>query len=338
MPKPRKALVSLDATPYYHCVSRCVRRAFLCGIDPLTGRSYEHRRGWIEERLLALPRSFAIAISAYAVMHNHTHVVLYVDTERATNWSQRQVVEQWHGLFNGTQLSQRLLKDDPLCTAEWAQLQVVIETWRERLQSVSWFMRCLNETIARQANAEDGCTGRFWEGRFKCQALLDESALAACMAYVDLNPVRAGMAGTPESSDYTSIQRRIRFAQDLDCSDKTNSANNKATQPKELQPFVGYPRKPMPNGLPFRLNDYLELVDWTGRAIRDDKRGAIPYDLPPLLDRLQIDPKAWLIMTSSFEGRFKSLVGRVDHIYAACEELGQRWVHGIRSCRQLLIT
>ncbi|MCW8880742.1 MAG: transposase [Sedimenticola sp.] len=338
MPKPRKALVSLDATPYYHCVSRCVRRAFLCGIDPLTGRSYEHRRGWIEERLLALSRSFAIAISAYAVMHNHTHVVLYVDTERATNWSQRQVVEQWHGLFNGTQLSQRFLKDDPLCTAEWAQLQVVIETWRERLQSVSWFMRCLNETIARQANAEDGCTGRFWEGRFKCQALLDESALAACMAYVDLNPVRAGMAGTPESSDYTSIQRRIRFAQALDCSDKTNSANNKATQPKELQPFVGYPRKPMPNGLPFRLNDYLELVDWTGRAIRDDKRGAIPYDLPPLLDRLQIDPKAWLIMTSSFEGRFKSLVGRVDHISAACEELGQRWVHGIRSCRQLLIT
>ena len=166
MPKPRKALVSLDATPYYHCVSRCVRRAFLCGIDPLTGRSYEHRRGWIEERLLALSRSFAIAISAYAVMHNHTHVVLYVDTERATNWSQRQVVEQWHGLFNGTQLSQRFLKDDPLCTAEWAQLQVVIETWRERLQSVSWFMRCLNETIARHANAEDGCTGRVWEGRF----------------------------------------------------------------------------------------------------------------------------------------------------------------------------
>jgi REP element-mobilizing transposase RayT len=338
MPKPRKALISLDATPYYHCVSRCVRRAFLCGIDQLTGRSYEHRRGWIEERLFALSRSFAIAISAYAVMHNHTHLVLYVDTERATNWSQRQAVEHWHELFSGTLLSQRFLQDEPLSKAEWAQLETVIETWRERLQSVSWFMRCLNEAIARQANAEDGCTGRFWEGRFKCQALLDESALAACMAYVDLNPVRAGMANTPESSDYTSIQRRIRFAKDLDCSIEPNSSNNKAAQPKELQPFVGYPREPMPKGLPFHLVDYLELVDWTGRAIRDDKRGAISANLPPILTRLQIEPKAWLIMTASFESRFKSLVGRVDRISAACEQLGQRWAQGIGACRQLLTT
>ena len=235
-------------------------------------------------------------------------------------------------------MSQRYLKDEPLSTAEWAQLETVVETWRERLQSVSWFMRCLNETIARQANAEEGCSGRFWEGRFKCQALLDEAALAACMAYVDLNPVRAAIASTPESSDYTSIQRRIRFAQDFDCSIESNSANNKATQPKELQPFVGYPREPMPKGLPFRLTDYLELVDWTGRVIRDDKRGAISSDIPPILTRLQIDPKSWLTMTTSFESRFKSLVGRADRISAACEQLGQRWAQGIRSCRQLLIT
>ncbi|MCW8889098.1 MAG: transposase, partial [Sedimenticola sp.] len=90
MPKPRKALISLDATPYYHCVSRCVRRAFLCGVDQLTGRSYEHRRSWIEERLLSLPRSFAIDIAAYAVMHNHTHVVLHVDSDRAASWSPRE--------------------------------------------------------------------------------------------------------------------------------------------------------------------------------------------------------------------------------------------------------
>ncbi|MEJ1464358.1 MAG: transposase, partial [Candidatus Sedimenticola sp. (ex Thyasira tokunagai)] len=107
-------------------------------------------------------------------------------------------------------------------------------------------------------------------------------------------------------------------------------------QPQELQPFVGYPREPMPEGLPFRIEDYLELVDWTGRILREDKRGAIPSDLPPILVRLQIDPKSWITMTTSFESRFKSLIGRADQIYAACEKMGQRWAHGIAACRQLM--
>ncbi|MBL1275311.1 MAG: hypothetical protein COB30_004435 [Ectothiorhodospiraceae bacterium] len=78
---------------------------------------------------------------------------------------------------------------------------------------ISWFMHILNETIARKANAEDNCNGRFWEGRFKSQTLFDESVPAACMTYIDLNPIRAGMAKTPERSDHTSIQKRLSTAQ-----------------------------------------------------------------------------------------------------------------------------
>ncbi|MCP4275724.1 MAG: transposase, partial [Gammaproteobacteria bacterium] len=83
MPLPRKALVSLEATPYYHCVSRCVRRAFLCGKDKQSGIDYEHRREWIELRMLALAKAFSINLCAYAIMSNHYHAVLHVDKEQA---------------------------------------------------------------------------------------------------------------------------------------------------------------------------------------------------------------------------------------------------------------
>ncbi len=332
MTQPRQTLISLDATPYYHCVSRCVRRAFLCGEDALTGKSFEHRRGWIEDRLLALSRSFAVSVCAYAVMSNHTHVVLYVDREQAESWSLDAVIEHWHGLFAGIGLSHRYLGGDDLCEAELIKLREVAEQWRERLMSVSWYMRCLNEHIARMANAEDGCSGRFWEGRFKSQALLDEAALAACLAYVDLNPIRAGMADTPEQSDHTSGQRRIRHLQT--CAENTQTTPETA-QPPELLPFAGNPREDMPKGLPFVFSDYLELLDWTGRALRDDKRGHIPQNTPPILQRLHIEPKAWLILSRGFEAQFRHLAGRPDTLQDACRLLGQHWAWGSRQCKAL---
>ena len=162
MPKPRKTLVSLDATPYYHCVSRCVRRAFLCGDDALTGKSYAHRRQWIQDRLLVLADIFAIDIAAYAIMSNHYHLVLHIDRVTATNWNDAEVIEQWQRLFKGSVLSQRYSQQEKLSRAEQDALNQQISEWRERLMSISWFMRCLNEPIARKANKEDNVTGRFW--------------------------------------------------------------------------------------------------------------------------------------------------------------------------------
>ena len=329
MPKPRKTLVSLDATPYYHCVSRCVRRAFLCGDDSLTGKSYAHRRQWIQDRLLALADIFAIDIAAYAIMSNHYHLVLHIDRDTATNWNDAEVIEQWQRLFKGSVLSQRYSQQETLSRAEQDALNQQISEWRERLMSISWFMRCLNEPIARKANKEDNVTGRFWEGRFKSQALLDEQALAACMAYVDLNPIRARMAKTPEQSDHTSIQQRIKHT--LNTSIQDHQAQQ---QPKALLHFVGNPRQDMPKGLPFNLTDYLQLVDWSGRILREDKKGLIPDHLPDILQRLNIAPKHFIYLSQHFESPFKNLVGNAYHVKQACHELGQHWVHGIRQCEK----
>jgi len=327
MPKPRYTLVSLEATPYYHCVSRCVRRAFLCGNDEVSGQNYEHRRQWIEDKLLELSAIFALDVCAYAIMSNHYHVVLHVDKLTAENWGRDDVIHRWHRLFSGHLLSQRFLRSETLGKAELKKLDESVSLWRERLMDISWFMRVLNENIARQANTEDSCTGRFWEGRFKSQALLNEAALAACMAYVDLNPIRANMAKTPETSDHTSIQQRIIRAQDA------AQPNHRLQQPRSLMPFAGYPKEDMPKGLPFRLNDYLELVDWTGRILREDKRSAIPAHTPPILQRLKMEDKHWLYLTQHFESPFKGLVGSVHKLKQACQKLGYERTPGLRSCK-----
>ena len=166
------------------------------------------------------------------------------------------------------------------------------------------------------------------KGRFKSQALLDEAALAACLAYVDLNPIRAKIA---ETSDYTSIQKRIAAV--------LNSEYSTAPeQPAFLLPFAGNPRNDMPKGLPFRLEDYLQLVDWTGRIMREDKRGAIDSSIPPILERLNIEPKHWLYLSNNFESRLKGLVGSVNSLRAACSTLNKSWCHGMTACRQYFPT
>jgi len=326
MPKPRYTQVSLEATSYYHCVSRCVRRAFLCGDDQLTGQDFNHRRQWIEDKLYELIEIFALDVCAYAVMSNHYHVVLHVDYEQAQDWSRDEVIARWHALFKGHALSQRYLQNQALGNAELSVLDELVTIWRSRLMNISWFMRVLNETIARQANDEDGCTGRFWEGRFKSQALLDEAALAACMAYVDLNPIRAKLADIPEQSDHTSIQQRCRWAQDA------QSPNHSQKQVTGLMPFVGNPRRNIPKGLPFRLTDYLELVDWSGRILREDKRGAIDSQVPDIITRLNIEPEHWAYLTQHFESRFKGLVGSAYKLKQVCKSFGYQRTPGIRNC------
>ena len=339
MPSPRSSLVNVETTPYYHCVSRCVRRAFLCGVDFTTQKDYEHRRQWFEDRILELAAVFAVDVCAYAVMSNHLHVVLHLNPNQAAQWTDLEVVQRWHLLFSGKPISRLYASGVRLSSAQQSILNDLVTCWRERLSNLSWFMRCLNEYIAVQANKEDKCKGRFWEGRFKSQALLDEAALAACMAYVDLNPIRAGIAETPERSDYTSIKRRIQ--QLLAChQDPVPFAQTDTLtippQPPELAPFVGNPSQDMPQGLPFVLADYIELVELTGRCLRDDKKGHIHAHQLPILERLGICPDNWLEMSRRFTTVFHGAVGHEHLLSEFCEHLELKRRANLHNCERLL--
>ena len=266
---------------------------------------------------------FCIDVCAYAVMSNHTHIVLHVDEKKANRLSQKAIIIRWHKLFKGNLLTQQYLNGEILESAQQHTLNEMTENSRTRLKDISWFMRVLNEDIARKANKEDNCTGRFWEGRFKSQALLDEAALAACIAYVDLNPIRAKIADTPEKSKHTSIQQRINSAM-------------KGKQPKRLLKFVGNPRKRMPKGLPFELKSYIELVELTGRVIREDKRGAIAHTELPILQRLNIRPENWLKLTLHFTHTFHGAVGTPANMAEYCEHLNKKRRPNVANARALL--
>jgi REP element-mobilizing transposase RayT len=324
MPRSRHSQISLIDTPYYHCVSRCVRRSFLCGIDSYSGQSYEHRRAWVEDRLLFLSGIFAIDVCAYAVMSNHTHVLVHVDKDAAQSWSVDEVVNRYHKLHKGTLLTQKHLLGEAFSAGELISFADTVEVYRSRLYDISWFMRDLNEYIAREANKEDVCSGRFWEGRFKSQALLDESAVLACMAYVDLNPIRAKMDKTPETSAHTSIKRRIE------------AVKNQQHQPKNLMPFVGNLRQDMPKGIAYQLKDYCELVDITGRCIREDKAGYIDSKHSPILERLGLAADQWLILTTEFEKQFCYAAGAEQMMQTFKTHTRHQRMRGMGTARALL--
>jgi hypothetical protein len=123
MTQPFATLVSLGATPWYHLVSRCVRRAYLCGFDHHSGRDFEHRRGWIVERLQQLAAVFAIDVAAYAVMSNHFHLVVRLDAERALRWGRDEVLRRWTQVFTEAELVQRYrARPEGLCAAEFARV------------------------------------------------------------------------------------------------------------------------------------------------------------------------------------------------------------------------
>jgi hypothetical protein len=257
-------------------------------------------------------------------MSNHYHLVVHVDQAGARNWTMHEVIERWTQLFARPPLIERW--EQGVCDESEREIaEGMIELWRRRLCDVSWYMRCLNEHLARRANAEDHCAGRFWEGRFKSQALLDEAGLLTAMAYVDLNPIRAGIAATPEESEFTSIYERLQQLK------RTGSPPTQVKPPLLAFRSAGVAEET----IPFTLHDYVKLVDWTGRARRQDKRGAIDEELPPIMRRLNLDVDAWQLAMQPRGNVFGRALGRLDHLQLHAKTLGQSWVRGMQRAERM---
>jgi REP element-mobilizing transposase RayT len=317
---------------YYHLISRCVRQAFLCG------REFEHRKAWLEERVRRLASLFAIDVCKFSVLSNHYHLIARNQPEAAAEWDSSEVRKRWKALFPGSSL---LSSADTGNAAHGIQGDDGrTEVLRSRLCDLSWFMRALNEYIARRANREDGRRGRFWEGRFQSIRLLDEEALIQCSVYIDLNEVRAGVADTPETSTCSSVYSRILVKR---MHEKRRGERSKATsvdhliahaqeyEPRSTDAHASFrsneagiwlvPIERAPASVPqpstaaaarrrglfdMTLEQYLKLVDAFGRIVREGK-GAIAANLKPILERMRVD----VTHLTTFVTRIRNLYGTV---------------------------
>ena len=263
------------------------------------------RKQWIENRLEELAQIFAISVGGFSVLDNHLHVLVRLDNDIATGWSDAEVVRRWGQLFPPRDKSRQPLP----VTKNWVEWRLQDADWvataRTRLASLSWFMKCLKEPLSRLANQQDDAKGAFFEGRFKSVAILDDESLLATCAYIDLNPVAAGITKVPEASPHTSITARVENVRaqgrtsDLNAAEQGSISGSSVSagleEPIWLCPIedrrkLDSRREGMLEG--FSLGSYLLLVDYTGRLFRNGK-AAISAELTGILERLGSSAENW---------------------------------------------
>jgi hypothetical protein len=316
MTQARSQLVDPTQAGTFHCINRCVRRSWLCGVDKYTRKSFEHRKAWVETRILELGNIFACGIYAWAVMSNHLHIVVHMSPATARGWSPDEVAARWVKLYPA--------HNAELCAQKAAAILENVELVREyrrRLADLSWLMKSISEPIARRANAQDKTSGRFWEGRFKCQALLSEKAILTAMAYVDLNPVRANIATSISSSSNTGVKVRNQQLR-----------RNPERANQQLMPLIGTKSFNMPN---ISEADYIELVDLTGRDWHAGKRGRIDDAEPKALTKLGLDKSHWTMRVKGIGSGYWRVVGELDELIDKAKNMSQRTLFGIGFARFL---
>jgi hypothetical protein len=288
----------------------------LCGHDPVTGQNYEHRKAWLEERLVFLAGVFGIDVLGFAILSNHFHLILRNRPDVVDEWSDTEVACRWLRLCP----PRKSPAGEPLepTAAELDTIRGVpdkLAVIRRRLSDVSWLMRMVAEPIARRANREDRASGRFWQGRYRMVKLCDEAALLACAVYVDLNPIRAALAETLATSDFTSGQRRIESRQRKST---THPRPDRWLAPLPLDEATTAPgpqvctaghRASDKGFLPIELDEYLRLAEWTARQTRRGCEGPIPAAIDRLLVDVGISARDWLPLVARFGRLFRRVAG-----------------------------
>ena len=322
----RRNIVDNQTPGFYHCTNRCVRRTFLCGVDETTGKDYSYRKDWLEKRMFELCEIFSVDIYAFAILDNHYHIVLHLNPLAPLDWSDNDIAERWLSAFSGRLSEPRFTKQRELKKQAILADKTKLKKYRKRLGSLSWFMGRLNEPLAKQSNREENCTGSFWEGRYSSQALLDEAAIFSCMAYVDLNPVRAKITQTLEDSKHTSIKKR------LDEIKQTNPEDSQTLLDSEISELSN---KTSSKALPMTLKSYLELVEWTGRNIVHPNKAAMPKHISSCLEQLNLQQIHWLKQLENFEQHYCHVVGPIELIKKKAQQLSLRCMKGMTAARLL---
>ncbi len=214
MPRANRAeQFTADEICIVHVTHRCVRRAFLAGVDKVTGKDFSERREWIRRRAESLASVFAIDVLEYSIMGNHMHLILRNRPDLVEQMTDEEVAIRWLKVYPGKRLVDCLAEPSESDVQMLLQNPEKLAKCRQNLSDISWFTRSLAEPIARRANREDECTGHFWEGRFGAKRIVDEAGLLACAVYVDLNPIRAAMAQSPAEAVHTSAYDRFHGEQ-----------------------------------------------------------------------------------------------------------------------------
>ncbi|MCL1126526.1 transposase [Shewanella surugensis] len=339
MTECRKKLIHIDSTPFYHISNYCVRGAYLVNDNPKTKQVDLHRAHWFVDKLIQLSTIFCIDIAAYTILPRHYHLVLKVNTDNAKNLTSLQVIERWRQVFNPHVLAIKYINKELFSNTEQEQFDEFISQWRERLTNISWFMRCLNETISRKVNKEDHCKGAFWQGRFKSQALLDEPAILACIMYVDLAPIREQLAQSLENIYLSSIQLRVaafkQAQKEAQIYDVEGDFLAIAQQPSTLLPFDHMTRSGKQIHLPFHLFDYIELIKWTHKGIIENNVPSNQHNTPKLLTRLTINKKDWINTCRHFSQHYSHAIGSWQKMCEFSRQFNGKWCKGKKNSQQL---
>lgn len=326
MTKARKCIVKDGEDNVYHCISRCVRQCFLCGENFKENKNYEHRKKWVQERLKKLSEIFCIDILNFAVMSNHLHVLIKVNNKKLKQLSNEEVAKRWRVLYPKSSIMEEIELE--ILSSDEEKIKEI----RKRLVNIGWFMKSISEYIAKRANKEDECKGRFWEGRFVCKRIYDEASVLQCALYIDLNPIRAKITTVPEKSIFTSAYERIKANRAKEKLNYKNYNFKKICLEKESKrdSWLLAINKKEGGFLSLTLKEYLGILDFAGQEIINGKRGKIPNKIMPILERLKIDSENWIDNLEKINYSFARFMGNKESMKKEAIKIGQRWFKGIR--------